>query len=234
VSTAFTKTSSQQWIASVTALTTGDWTMGGWYNPVDAGGSNIGFMQGQANGSNPGTIVQRYQIGAAGLTVSATLIFNTTNAVSTTSTTMTANAWNCVIVTYTSSDKTLRIYMGTLASAMAQASYGTQTAGVGTANSNGTTLIIGDRQQADFDFNGKIARVFATQRVLSADEMERFRQGDWTALWNGTTTPLYYFPLDSANNSQDIVNQIVATVSGPTYSNEEPPCGFGGVLMGAT
>lgn len=223
MSRVFTTPTAQTLQGSITAFTTADWTMGGWYKPNSAGGSNIGGMQFHTNGTGPGTAIQRYQIGGGGtLIINANAAHSTTAASTATSTTMSSGAWNCVIVTYTASDKKLRVYMGTASSAMTEASYSSQTAGVGTATTTGTTAQIGDRQQADFDWDGLIARVFATQRLLTTNEMERFRCGDWTGLFAGGVTPNYVLLCDQSGTT-DIANNIAFTVSGATLSGDDPP-----------
>lgn len=199
--------------------------MGGWFNPASGGGSNVGRM---VSHENAGAEQQVLRMASSGLTLTSTVIHATTSATSTTTSALTTNAWNCVIVTYNASDKKLRIYAGTPGSAMSEATYATQTAGAGAMTTGATKVQIGDRQQSGFDFDGKIGPVFATQRLLSVDDIERFRQGDWLTLWDGTVVPNYYVPLDSANNVQDIARQITFTVSGATYSAENPPTGAPG------
>jgi hypothetical protein len=230
VSYQFATPTSETLKGTMTAFSASSWTIGGWFYPVTAGGSNIGTMIAIENGA---TQQQFLRFSNGSLTVNAQCAHSTSAATSTSNSVAVANAWNCLIATYNSSDKKVRLFFNTgVGGAMQEdGSYNVQTAGSGTMTTGATTAQIGDRQLSGFDFDGKIGSVFAVNRLLSVDQMEMFRTGDWSALWDGTTVPSFYLPLNSANNAQDIANQITFTVTGPTYSSENPPTSQGGGVL---
>jgi hypothetical protein len=170
--------------ATVTAVDTGDWTMGAWINADSAGETSAGRVWCVTSGA---TDIQLVRV-ATNAAIATAQVFGTTNATTVTAdNAYTLNVWTCVVATYRDSDKKCRVYLGTLATAMAEASYvgggGAQTAGVGTRTTGGTNATIGNRAAEDRSFDGRLSRVFFTARELTLSEAERFRLGEWSVVY---------------------------------------------------
>lgn len=222
----FTAGTSQTLSATVTAFTSSSFSFGGWFKPNSAGGSNIGSMMVWEDGGAVQKIFLRHTNGSGGW--QCVVAHATSPAQSDPNQTLANGVWHCIIVTYNSSDKTIRMFYGTPGQAMTlQTSYATQTAGVGAMTTGMTKLQLGDRQLTGFDYDGLIGPTFAVQRLVTLDDAERFRNGDYLgALYDGTTQPIFYAPSDSSNNVVDVANQIPFTISSVSYSNDNPPAGW--------
>lgn len=208
---------------TVTAINTGDWTIGAWMNADGLGeGSNGQILAAESGGSNR----QNVRV----LNTNAVVVnqnYSTTAAQSVSNNSVwTTGVDTCVIATFNTSDVKSRIYIGTRTTAMAEVSYASgPTAGVGTRGTGGTQLGIGDHNAADRSFDGRLSRVFLVPRLLTADEMERFRLGDWLVPLEGGT-PRVYALLDSANAAFDIAQQVTLTETS-TANAEDPPIPWG-------
>lgn len=192
----FVITSDQRIDGTLTAaLDSGDWYMEGWIKPASAGENSSGKVLFLAAGT---TEVHQWGVGAGGgstIPVFARQKFSTTDATTTTSTLLTASNWYFVVVTYTDADKKLRAYYGSPTVAMAEMAYGTQTAGVGTRTTGGTTFCIGDRPSDHLrGFDGDIVHLRCGTRLPTLTQMENRRAGA-LPIQDGTLTA--YWPLDS-------------------------------------
>src|SRR4051794_16690196 len=111
--------------SSTISMPTGDFTFAAWVYPQSAGENNAGFII-QCLG---GLAVARFRFAASTRTLTAVANHDGgTNATSTTTTTLSTNTWQLAIATYRASDKKMRVFIGSATSAMAEASYATQTA----------------------------------------------------------------------------------------------------------
>lgn len=206
--------------ATVTAVDSGDWTIAAWCAPDTAGEGSFGnLFRVETSG---GSFTQVVLMASAARDVYAIQNFATTDALTRTSTVLTASAWACVVATYRDSDKKCRVYVGTLSAAMAEASYTTQTAGVGTRDTAGTVASIGSPPNTAETWDGKIGATCFDARQWTLDEMESFRQGLYPI---PTSTMRGFWPLDSptAAQAEDLSgNGAHGTVTG-AIAAEGPP-----------
>lgn len=207
---------------TITAMADGDWTAGAWINADTAGEGNLGRIIQVDDGA--GAHFVAFSLGA-GPVARCAFAYTTTNALALSSTAVTAAVWTLNIATHRASDNTVRLYIGTIATAMAEAAYTTQTAGVGTFDAVSTKAEIGNITDTSRTFDGRIHVPFLVPRELSVDQMEQFRLGDWSVLWNGTVIPRFFLPLDSPTAAQceDLSgNGVAFTLTGAVIA-EGPP-----------
>ena len=150
--------------------------------------------------------------------------FTTTWSDSLSTETLTVGVWYCVVATYTSSDKKMRMYYGSLSAPMVEMSYTTQTAGVGTIVETSVRVMVGSTTNGETnrDFDGRIEHAFCDNRIWTLDEMEAFRQGQRPI---NTGSMIFYWPLDSptAAQAEDLSgNGYHGTVTG-ALAAEGPP-----------
>ena len=143
--------------------------------------------------------------------------------------TLAAGAWQCIAVTWDGSNAA-KIYKGTLAAALAEASYATSTAGSGAYSSDAAeALFLGAGPNITQRFNGSIAWVGLWNREMTLAELQsqQFRPrvtsgcvGFWMLGANGTATQA-----DWSGNGNS------GSVTGATVADHVPlGSWFGGVL----
>ena len=202
---------------SITAFA-GSWTMVAWINADSAGESG----NGRIILTNTASVRERSLWFQTGMNFRSLQKFSTTDATSVSSNTLAVGTWYCVATTYNSADMIMRLYYGSLAAAMVEASYGTQTAGVGTPNEGSTRVHAGNRPDQAETFDGRIAHACVDNRIWTLDEMEAFRQGQRPI---NTGSMIVYWPLDSptAAQAEDLSgNNYHGTVTG-ALAAEGPP-----------
>lgn len=215
---------------TITAADSGDWSIGAWFNIDGTGEGSSGVL---FAAQDAGTFRNQ----AVQLNSSSRL--NGTQRYTTTSATaqglvISTGTWYCAVITFRASDSTVRIYSGTLAAAMVESSYATQQVGVGTRSTSGTTATLGNDVGAFITWDGRIEHGFFTARELSLDEMERFRQGDFTAILG--TELRFYTPLTSpdATIAEDLSGNGIAFTSTSAAVAEGPPIPWGAVDAAST
>lgn len=207
---------------TIAALTDGDWSMGAWIFPDDEGEAGSGVV---IRTETAGVVQQVLQINDVALHIVAIQDYNTTDASSTTSGTLTVGQWALLVATHRGSDNKIRVYLGDLATPIAEMAYTTQTAGVGTFQANGTAAYVGSRSAGTQTFDGRIAHAFVTNAELSIDDMEMFRLGDYSALYRSTTVPNFLLPLETTAN-RDLARGVAFTATGTAFG-EDPPIAAG-------
>lgn len=177
--------------ATITPPPDGDWTMGAWvFGDTTGEGTNgqILFL------NNAGTTKVTFR--AAANTWILAQVYSSTNAQVVTSSTWSLATWYCMIGTHTASDNSLDIWQGTTTAAMQQATYSTDTLGVGTYDATGTNLRIGSNATSATTWDGRQERHFCVPWKMTSDEMERYRHGSLGVLFDHGQ-PQFLYPLDS-------------------------------------
>jgi hypothetical protein len=204
--------------ATITAVDTGDWTIAAFINPTDAGQSNVGRIL-QADFS--GALKQDFRFSDASLHLAVAQSYSGGSAFSATSTAITASVWSAVFATFTAADKTTRVYIGTLSSAVAEAAYSSQSAGGGTRDTGGTRATVFNSGAGTGTFHGSLARVAFVNRLWRLDEMEAFRLG-WVPPKDGNERGLWLFDSPTASQVEDCYGVANATATSLAVA-EGPP-----------
>lgn len=209
---------------TVTAADSGDWTIAAWIKPATAGEGSVGrVLQIETSG---GTRIQTcyFDGGISGL------LFEQMRGGAQTAASETnvnwLNVWAVAVGCYRASDSLIRIYRGTLSSAMAEATYGVQRAGDGARTTGGTVAVIGNNAAASGTWNGLIGPVCFDVREWTLDEAEAFRQGRFPV---SDGAMRLFCPLDSPTVSQaeDLSGNGVAFTATGTTLAEDPPVPLG-------
>lgn len=140
-------------------------------------------------------------------------------------------AWYCAIAVWRNSltSSLSDIYTGNLTTAMAVTAHASDTNGVGAFNSQ-TAGVIGKNATATTAVDATIAFPFITPFAMTVDECERFRQGDWSAIFRGGL-PLAFVPMEmNTAATRDLAQAAAWTVTSTPTVVEDPPIRFG---MGA-
>lgn len=205
-----------------TSITTfsGSYTMAGWIN-ADSAAEGLRIIETARSSDGLG---ERGLIVQTGFKLEAFQGFTTEWSDSVSTQTLTVGVWYCVVATYTSSDKKMRMYYGSLSAPMAEMSYSLQTAGVGTIMETSVRVMVGSTTNGETnrDFDGRIEHAFCDNRIWTLDEMEAFRQGQRPI---NTGSMIFYWPLDSptAAQAEDLSgNGYHGTVTG-AIAAEGPP-----------
>lgn len=221
--------------ATITAVDTGDWTMGGWLYATGAGEAGFGIAM-NVQGAGPTTVQYMGTFNSA--TLYAAQGFTTTDASALQTVNGFAfNKWHCAFATYTDATRGIKLYRGDIAAAMAEVTYNAlPVAGVGTRRTAGTTLGVGNNIATTQTWAGNIGHVMFARRLLTLDEMERFRQGARPVL--SSAVMVIDWPLDSptAAQAEDLSgNGVNGTVTGSTAVEGPPvPDAWGEQAMVAT
>lgn len=137
-------------------------------------------------------------------------------------------AWRCVVAVYNNSLTATNnnIYTGDLTTVMSSQAHVTDTNGSG-AVSGSTAATIGKNSGSGTAIDGKIAQAFWVPWAMTLDEIERFRQGDWTALFRGGT-PTFFVPMEGGSAATyDLAVPGAWTVTSTPTVAEDPPISFG-------
>lgn len=207
--------------STITGPSDGDWTQGCWFYAVGGGEGSIGSpMFGHVGGA--ARTVWRFT--GAGLTLVTSQVYSTTNAQVTGSRAYPLNAWQCVFSVHRGSDNSLHQFWGTLANPVTEDTYSATQSGVGTYTSGATTLVVGNNAANSSTWNGRIERPFWVPWEMTIGEMERFRQGSVSVLYDHGK-PIIFLPLTSptASQAEDLSgNGANGTVVGATGSDSPP------------
>lgn len=201
---------------TLAASPSGDYTLGAWANPDNAGESSNGAL---LFVHSAGTARTSFRC-ATGLNLIAFQVHATTNASTTTSgTPLTTGEWQALFATYRASDKTVRIYRGDQDSPVAELSYGTQTAGVGTVTT-ATSFVVGNNSIASTTWDGRIEQSFIVPWEMTVDEMERYRLGDMSVLYDHGKPSLH---ATLAAGLVDLSGNSLALTATALTPGESPP-----------
>lgn len=183
-------------VSTVTALATGDWTIGAWVLPDTTGEGAVGAI---AHGEQAGTLHQRFRINTNNR-LTANQNHATQQAASQSFDALTLGLWWAVFATYRASDQKIRLFYGGLDAAVIETSaYLAQTAGTGARTAGGNQFVVGNNNAQTVTWDGAIERAFMDAREWTVDEMELFRQG---AIPLGSSTLRAFLPLDSPTSTQ--------------------------------
>jgi len=196
-----------------------DWTVGAWFFPTNNGEGNNGTLMTIWTAANA-AILGAWRF-ATGTNFKGIVVHSTTNADTTTSGNPVATGqWNALFCTYRASDKTVRIYVGDLDTAVAEASYSAQTAGVGTPTANPVNIILGNNETQAWTHNGRMESPFIVPWEMTVPEMERFRLGDMGVLYE-RGTPTFHALLEST--AVDLAPARTALTESSVTTAEGPP-----------
>lgn len=197
-----------------TIATTEDWTIAAWVNPSSAGEGDAGcIVRVETSG---GTARQWVRINASTRVVRALSHHGTTLATTVTNETLDTSSWTLVIATFRHSDSKCRVYFGDENTAMAEATYSSQVAGVGARGGSGTVVNLGNLTDGSATWDGAIGPVMIGASEWTNDEMESCRLG----LGGGLTGLRGVWWMDS-RDAATVTNQILgaaATVTGCTLA----------------
>lgn len=213
---------------TMTAIDTGDITVGCWCYPTGAGESSNGTIL-QVNNGTP-AVVLRFAFQDASRHLRAELQQSGgVGGISHSNETLALSTWAVIVATYRDSDDKWRLYIGDLDSVVAECTYSLQQARTGTRLTGGTAAYIGKDGSGGRTWDGRISHVFHEAREWSIDEIERFRQG-FVPVQSGSLR--WYLPLTSptVTQNEDLSgNGANGTVnSTPTLAEDPPvPINFG-------
>jgi len=196
-----------------------DFTVGGWFFPDTTGeGTNGSLLALHTAAAGPIVFVGRF---ATGTDFKAIVVHSTTNADTTTSGNPVATGqWNAVFITYRASDNTCRIYVGDLDTPVAETAYTAQTAGVGTPTAGGVDVVVGNQAALTWTHDGRIEDPFIVPWEMTVAEMERFRHGDRSVLYE-RGTPTFHALLEST--AVDLAPARTALTESSVTTAEGPP-----------
>ena len=132
--------------------------------------------------------------------------------------------WHCLVVNYVASTNVLTMYFGDLDTPMAEPSYVSQATGVGAVQLDMDYHGVGCNPNSSTSrpYDGAIAYPWMKDgSTTSLDAAERYRMGDLSALWSGSSGPSYLLVF-GPNNAYDIIGQREWTVSGATEDDGPP------------
>lgn len=201
---------------SISAIGAGasGWTFGGWVYANGPGEGNIGRVV--------STGQQNFRLGAS-REMRASQVQSTTTAVLTTNETLDTATWYCVFCTWTAADNLLRVYRGTATSAMAELTYATQTAGVGSPSLTSTTFNIGNNAAGAATWDGRIGPVLICASVLTTTQMNAWRLGIYVE--DANLRGYWYMGSRTASLVENQIGGANATVTGCTLE-DGPPVGY--------
>lgn len=133
-------------------------------------------------------------------------------------------AWICVVAVFTNSTTATAhsIYTGSISSAMAAQAHVVDTNGAGTFPTS-TAANIGRNPSASSAIDGRINQCFMVPWAMTADEVERYRQRDWSALFRGGN-PTFFAPmLNGSSGLYDLAGAALWTNTGSTALAEDGP-----------
>lgn len=204
---------------SATAVDFGsaDFTYFAWIKPTVASGA---ILRAEASGGT-----QQAMVMSTGFTIDVQTNFDTTNAQSTTSTTVTNGGWSLVVSWYTLSTKQYRIWLGNLSTAMGEAAYSAQVTGVSAAATGTTNMLIGNRTSGAAAYTGSIGSCGVYSRNIALAEMESIRGGHIPF-----KNLLYFWPLTDASTANDfeLITGFNGTPTGTGYDADPLPISIPG------
>lgn len=201
---------------TITAVDTGDWTMGLWPNVDGAGESGLGAFVSVETAA--AATVQALQFASGGARNVLARQFSSGTTANTRSTTILATATlYLLIATFRASDGKCRIFYGTQTVAMAEMSYDLQDVLTATRVTAGTVFVAENNSATTATTDGRESRLFFTARELGLPEMNDIRRG--TQPTPDDTDLRVYWPLDDPNNVFDLSgNGVTGTASGTTHA----------------
>jgi len=199
--------------------TDADYTIGGWFFPTTTGEGANGTLLSLYLAGNAGIVgAVRF---ATGTDFKGVFVHSVTNADTTTSGAPVATGqWNAVFCTYRASDQTLRIYHGDLDTPVAETAYTAQISGVGTPTTGGVNVIVGNQSTQIWTHNGRIESPFIVPWEMTVPEMERFRHGDMSVLYE-RGNPAFHGWFEPGPGVVDLAKRTPLTQSSVTVI--EPP-----------
>ena len=149
-------------------------------------------------------------------------------------------AWICVVARYAGSTAANAIiWTGSLTSPMAAQTHVLDTNGSG-SDGHQTTGVIG-RAGSNTTFDGRVAYAFCVPWPFTVDLAERFRQGDWSVIWETRTPaspgtkPTFFVPMTVGTAATyDLVRGANWTVTSTPTVSADPPIAAGWGAAGAT
>lgn len=220
----------------MTAIDTGDWTLGAWIRPSSLAQGQIVVVT-----DNPVTnAIHSLLIQSGSGDIRCFQNYGTTVASSISATgVVTTNTWYCVFGVFTASDSKCRIYVGTQAAAVAEVSYGTgPTAGTGTRLTAGTRPIVGNNNAGNIPSTCRVFEPFISASAWSAGQMAAFRTGTKpTASYDSSLRlcwPLYGTSVATDTSASNITGTITgtSTAADPFPTNTVAPVVSGTTTVG--
>lgn len=207
------------WGASAAPWSVGMWTKVTTYatgRTFVAGGTTQSTAQGLQSGAST---AQRF--GCIWINTTTTMRFEVTAG--------STGVWQCVVAVLTDNitASNNKMYLGAPATPMATATHQVDTNGVGTSSSSGQVQI-GKSGTATTGINAAIMAAFVVPWAMTADEVERYRQGDLSVLWRGGL-PSFMVPMFGGSAAlRDMGNTVQnLTSTGAPADGEDPPISFG-------
>lgn len=218
----FTVTAGDDYIehTAITAINTGDWTIGGWFKLVTVvnGGRILDILTGGGSG-----VQQLFMLTGPSRWV-ASQNYATAAATSVSNEVPVTGAWGLVFATHRASDAKTRIFIGDLTTAVAELTYASQPAGSGTRTTAGVHAMAGDSAALNRPLDGAEARLVVATREWSLADMERHRKGlppdpDGTVhLYWAMDSPLVTECLDASGHGWHGTVVGTSVVAGPPLS----------------
>jgi hypothetical protein len=214
---------------TITAVDTGGWTMLGWHYADTTGEGELGTIMSTGKGGVP--VGQGLGVAGFGLNIyGVSQRFATQDAYEQFSG-LDTGAWRCVAATQdgstTGSNGTA--YEGAEAAVMAAlTTFGNQ-AGTGARDTGLVSAYIGNYSDGSQTWDGRLAYLAFVPRVMTLLDVERFRRGDWSVLWD--QAPPRFFVTFAGGAATEIVSGSAWTVSGAVDATG-PTLPFAGVYGG--
>jgi hypothetical protein len=212
---------------TVTAMDSGGWSIGCWYNADTTGEGELGTLIDVSDGARADGLTLRcagFGLNLLGLSMAVGASSATDMFTQTATGKFVTGSWQCVVGASDGSNTAANshIYTGDTAAVMGETTPNSTQNGTGSRLTGVTNALVGKETAGASTFDGRVAFAFAVPFQMTADEAERFRQGDLSVLYRDGTQPRFILPLDSPNNAIDLANQLTFTVTGATYA-EQPP-----------
>jgi len=210
-------------IATVSGSTVPPFSIGCWIKMIAYATGRIIAGAGTTNSSHSGL-----QTGASTAQRFGLRCLNATTHMVCEVTAPATGAWICVVGVCTDNLTAAnnKIYTGSQSSAMAAQTHQSDTNGVGAATTNSSGQI-GKSGTATSAVNGDIAQAFSVPFAMTADEVERFRQGDWSVLWRGGI-PNFFVPMEAGGAGlRDLGLAVNWVITGTPDLVEDPPIASG-------
>jgi hypothetical protein len=135
--------------------------------------------------------------------------------------------WYCAVGVHAGLTATANpVYLGDIATPMAAAAHVADANGAG-AVAVQTAGSIGKNAAVSTAIDGTLAFPFMVPWVMTADEVERYREGDWSVLFRGGT-PTFFVPMEGGGAAAyDLAVPGNWTVTSAPAIVEDPPISFG-------
>lgn len=216
---------------TITAVDDGDWTIGGWVYATSSGESNQGAVAGVLSGTNTR---QWIQFNSSATNLICQQSFSTSNAQANWA--LPQGKWVCFFATFDGQGSTrtstdMKYWYGDVGLAVDQVgttshgSYVAQNGASGTRDTGGTSCRWGNRVAAH-SWDGRLMDMFFTARKLSLAEMEMFRLGWRTQLFDSSLRVYAPGESSSGNVPRALAPSLAGSFNGSPAQNVGYPAGI--------